>query len=130
MRYDAIMKISVLLLALLISACSKGKESPTPEGTPTSGAPPKPTALAPKERMDETYSEIFQKGPMLPIPQMTEQFIAKIGAPKRVENGSRLWFVRDGAGACHEMTLEESGTFKSSKISDEARATAECGPAK
>lgn len=109
----------VLLFGVLTAACSQRKEAPRSDD--------RASALAPKERMFETYAEIFQRGPMLPMEERTAQFLAKVGPPKSVEKGSRVWFAVDAAGDCYEITLVESGTLNGSKIFDQGRADAECG---
>jgi hypothetical protein len=122
------MKTSLLLFALLTAACSKSKESPTSEAAKKSEAAPKATVLAPYERINETYAEVFQHGPMLPMPERIEKFLTKVAPPKRVENGTRVWFARDAAGDCWEVSLADSGMLNGDKIYDKARIEAECGP--
>ena len=112
------------LFLLATTACSKTEDASKPEPGPAKAA------RAPKEQMADTYAEIFQEGPMVPVPDRIKAFVDKVGAPKRVEGGKRLWFVRDAANRCHQVTLADSGNLETMQILDQAHADAECGPAK
>ena len=122
MRLLARVKQLCSYAAIVAAGCSNSKE----QAPPTKQVAPAP-ALAPKERMMAEYEAIFQTGPDLPRDAQVELFLAKIGAPKRVDGETKNWFARDAEGACHEMTFDKSYILMASQIYDKARADAECG---
>ena len=124
------MKSSRVLVLVIVAACSKSSEPSKSEAKSEAKSEGSAGPLAPKERLHETYEEIFQRGPMLPIEERTAKFLAKVAAPATVEAGNRTWFARDAGGECYEIVLRASGMLESSQITDRARADAQCAAPK